>query len=126
MEESNTLKLLAIDQQPQSLELIKDTLSSCGLEILIASSAEEGLETLRRTRPRIVLLDLMMPGVRGADLLESILAIDPGSEIILMTDEYSAEAAVEAIQNGACDYLSKPLNAEMLRRRISKLLSWAE
>jgi DNA-binding NtrC family response regulator len=126
MDEPNFPKLLAIDDQPQSLELIKQTLSGCGLEILIASSAEEGLEILKRTRPRIVLLDLMMPGVGGADLLESILAVDPGTEIILMTDEYSAEAAVEAIQNGACDYLSKPLNAETLHRRISQLLSWAE
>jgi len=79
-----------------------------GLEILTASSAEEGLETLKRARPRIVMLDLTMTQVRGAELLESILAIDPGTEVILMTDEYSAEAAVEAIQNGACDYLSKP------------------
>jgi two-component system, NtrC family, response regulator HydG len=126
MDEPNSPKLLAIDQQPQSLELIKDTLSGFGLEILIASSAEEGLETLKRTRPRIVLLDLMTPGVGGADLLETILAIDPGTEIILITNEYSAEAAVEAIQHGACDYLSKPLNAETLRRRISQLLAWAE
>jgi len=126
MDQPNSPKLLAIDQQIHSLELIKDTLSGCGLEILIASSAEEGLEILKKTRPRIVLLDLMMPGVHGADLLESILAIDPGTEIILMTDEYSAEAAVEAIQNGACDYLSKPLDKQTLRRRITQLLSWAE
>jgi DNA-binding NtrC family response regulator len=126
MDEPNTPKLLAIDEQPQSLELIKETLSGSGLEILTASSAEDGLEILKRARPRIVLLDLMTPGVRGADLLESILAIDPGTEIILMTDEYSAEAAVEAIQNGACDYLSKPLHAGTLLRRITQLLSWAE
>jgi DNA-binding NtrC family response regulator len=126
MDESEIPKLLAIDEQPHSLRLIKETLFGSGLEILTASSAEEGLETLKRARPRIVLLDLTMTRVRGAELLESILAIDPGTEVILMTDEYSAEAAVEAIQNGACDYLSKPLDAETLRRRISQLLSWAE
>jgi two-component system, NtrC family, response regulator HydG len=126
MDDPNLPKLLAIDQQPQSLELIKHTLAGCGLDILIASSPEEGLERLKKSRPRIVLLDLNMPGVHGADLLESILAIDPGTEVILMTDQYSAEAAVEAIQNGACDYLSKPLDVETLRRRITQLLSWAE
>jgi len=126
MDESDIPKLLAIDEQPHSLRLIKETLLGSGLEILTASSAEEGLETLKRARPRIVLLDLTMTRVRGAELLESILAIDPGTEVILMTDQYSAEAAVEAIQNGACDYLSKPLDAETLRRRISQLLSWAE
>jgi DNA-binding NtrC family response regulator len=126
MDDPNLPKLLAIDQQPQSLELIKHTLAGCGLEILIASCPEEGLEKLKKSRPRIVLLDLTMPGVHGTDLLESILAIDPGTEVILMTDQYSAEAAVEAIQNGACDYLSKPLDVETLRRRITQLLSWAE
>jgi DNA-binding NtrC family response regulator len=126
MDEPNIPKLLAIDDQLQSLEFIRNSLFGSGLEILTAPTAEEGLETLRRTRPRIVLLDLTMPGIRGADLLEAILAIDPGTEVILMTDEYSAEAAVQAIQDGACDYLSKPLDADKLRRRISQLLSWAD
>jgi DNA-binding NtrC family response regulator len=126
MDEHGTPKLLAIDDQPQSLEFIKDTLFDSGLEILTASEAGEGLEILKRTRPRIVLLDLMTPGIHGLDILGSILGIDPGIEVILMTAHYSAEAAVEAIQKGACDYLNKPLNAEKLRRRISQLLSEAE
>jgi DNA-binding NtrC family response regulator len=126
MDEPNLPRLLAIDDQPQSLKLIKDALSDCGLEILTASGAEEGLEILKRVRPRIVLVDLMMAGLRGAEMLASILAIDPGTEVMLMTGQYSTEAAVEAVQNGACDYLSKPLDAGKLRRRISQLLSEAE
>ena len=97
-----------------------------GLEILTASNIVEGLEVLKATRPRIVLLDLRMPGARGLEILESILGIDPGTEVILMTTHYSAEAAIEAIQKGACDYFSKPINADQLRRRISQLLWEAE
>jgi DNA-binding NtrC family response regulator len=126
MDEHNIPKLLAIDDQPNSLEFIKEALRDCGLEILTASGAEEGLEILRRARPRIVILDLMMPGVRATEILASILGIDPGTEVILMTAQYSTEAAVEAIQNGACDYLSKPLNVDNLRHRISQLLAEAE
>jgi DNA-binding NtrC family response regulator len=126
MDEHNIPKLLAIDDQPNSLEFIKEALRDCGLEILTATGAEEGLELLRRARPRIVLLDLMMPGVRATEILASILGIDPGTEVILMTAQYSTEAAVEAIQNGACDYLSKPLNVDNLRHRISQLLVEAE
>ena len=126
MDEHNIPKLLAIDDQPNSLEFIKEALRDCGLEILTATGAEEGLELLRRARPRIVLLDLMMPGVRAPEILASILGIDPGTEVILMTAQYSTEAAVEAIQNGACDYLSKPLNVDNLRHRISQLLAEAE
>jgi DNA-binding NtrC family response regulator len=119
-------KLLAIDDEAQSLELIEDALSNTGVEILTARDPQIGLETFKQVRPQIVLLDLMMPGIRGLELLEWILAADPGAEVILMTGQYSTESAVEAIQKGACDYLDKPLNMERLRRRISELLSEAQ
>jgi DNA-binding NtrC family response regulator len=119
-------KLLAIDDEPQSLELIKDALSNAGVEILTALDPQIGLETFKRVRPQIVLLDLMMPGIRGFELMEWILAADPGAEVILMTGQYSTESAVEAIQKGACDYLDKPLNVEKLRRRIMELVSEAQ
>jgi len=126
MDEPNIPKLLAIDDQPQSIKLIKEALLNSGLEVITSSRVDEALEIIKNTRPRIVLLDLMMQGVRGATMLASILAIDPGTEVILMTAQYSAEAAVEAIENGACDYLSKPLDVAHLRRRIAQLLSEAE
>jgi len=126
MDEPNIPKLLAIDDQPQSIKLIKEALLNSGLEVITSSRVDEALEIIKGTRPRIVLLDLMMQGVRGATMLASILAIDPGTEVILMTAQYSAEAAVEAIENGACDYLSKPLDVAHLRRRIAQLLSEAE
>jgi DNA-binding NtrC family response regulator len=119
-------KLLAIDDEAQSLELIQDALSNAGVEILTACDPKIGLEMFKRVRPQIVLLDLMMPGIRGLELLDGILTADPGAEVILMTGQYSTESAVEAIQKGACDYLDKPLSVEKLRRRISELLSEAQ
>src|SRR6476646_9117394 len=126
MDDDQTRRLLAIDHEPRTLELILEALRDSGLEILTANGISEGLEILERARPRFVLLDLMMPGVGGPEILSTILGMDPGTEVILMTADYSAEAAVEAIQKGACDYLSKPLNLENLRRRISRLLAEAE
>jgi DNA-binding NtrC family response regulator len=119
-------KLLAIDDEAQSLAFIKDALSDAGVEILTASDPQIGLQTFKRVRPQIVLLDLIMPGICGLELLEWILATDPGTEVILMTGHYSTESAVEAIQKGACDYLDKPLDVKRLRRRISELLSEAQ
>ena len=120
------LKILAIDDEVQNLELLKDALSNAGVEVLTATDPKIGLEMFKRVRPQIVLLDLMMPGIRGFEVLECILAEDPGAEVILMTAHYSTESAVEAIQKGACDYLNKPLNLENLRRRISGLVADAE
>lgn len=121
-----TLKLLAIDDEPQSLEMIQSALSTQGVEILTSTDPEKGFEIFERVRPRIILLDLMMPNVTGMELLERITAVDPGAEIILITAHYSAESAVEAIQKGASDYLTKPLDIEKLRARIASLLADAE
>ncbi len=119
------IRLLVIDDDPATLELIEDALSGKDLEIHTAQDPETGLDMFLSIRPRIVLVDLMMPILTGMDLLERMIEKDPGVEVILMTGHYSTESAVEAIQRGARDYLAKPLNLEKLRARISGLLEEA-
>lgn len=115
--------LLAIDDDPPTLEVIQEALSDADLDIHTALDAEAGLEAFRTVRPRIVLADLMMPMLSGMDLLERMLSKDPAVEVILMTGNYSTDSAVEAIQKGARDYLPKPLNLEKLRSSILGLLA---
>jgi DNA-binding NtrC family response regulator len=126
MNTSSTLKLLAIDDDPHNLEMIKVALDRQGLEIVTSSDPEQGFEIFLRLRPRVVLLDLVMPGVSGIEILERIVSVDPGVEVILITAHYSAESAVEAIQKGATDYLTKPIEISKLRARIAALLADAE
>ncbi|MGA8441376.1 MAG: sigma-54 dependent transcriptional regulator [Candidatus Sulfotelmatobacter sp.] len=126
MSGSRVPQLLAIDDNPENLELIIDTLADQHLEILTASDPEVGFETFLRVRPKIVLLDLVMPKVSGMELLERIVGIDAGVEVILITGHYSTDSAVEAIQKGACDYLTKPLDVEKLRGRIAGLMREAD
>ncbi len=121
-----TLKLLAIDDEAQSLEMIQSALATQGVEITTSQDPEAGFEMFRRIRPRIVLLDLVMPNIGGMELLERMTALDPGVEVILTTAHYSTESAVEAIQKGATDYLIKPLDIDKLRSRIATLLADAE
>jgi DNA-binding NtrC family response regulator len=118
---NNLITLVAIDDDPATLELISEALSEDYLEILTALDPEEGLRLVGEKRPEIVLLDLMMPRLNGMDLLERILKIDPAIEVILITSHYSTESAVKAIQKGASDYLNKPLSIALLRQRIAKL-----
>jgi DNA-binding NtrC family response regulator len=118
--------ILAIDDNPENLELITATLATESVEILTATDPEVGFNTFLRVRPRIVLLDLVMPKVGGMELLERIVGIDPGVDVILITAHYSTDSAVEAIQKGACDYLTKPLDVEKLRSRIASLLREAD
>jgi DNA-binding NtrC family response regulator len=121
MSGSSVPQLLAIDDNLENLELITATLANERLEILTASDPETGFEIFLRLRPRIVLLDLVMPKISGMELLERIVGIDPGVDVILITAHYSTDSAVEAIQKGACDYLTKPLDVGKLRSRIASL-----
>jgi DNA-binding NtrC family response regulator len=118
VEKSDTFKLLAIDDDPANLTLISAALGQDGLETLTAEDPDVGFETFLRVRPRIVLLDLFMPSIQGMELLERIIGVDPGANVILISRHYSAESALEAIQKGACDYLTKPLDIEKLRDRV--------
>jgi DNA-binding NtrC family response regulator len=122
IEEGAGLTLLVIDDEEQNLGLIESALRQTGLDILTTTSPEIGFSLFQERRPEIVLLDLMMPSVSGMDLLEQIVAIDPRTEVILVTGYYSAESAVEAIKKGAADYLTKPLNVAALQVRVAKLI----
>src|ERR1700726_1654381 len=86
----STVKLVAIDDAPESLELIEAALAPEGLQIFTDTDPEEGLETVFREHPRIVLVDLMMPKLSGLDVLERIMELDPSIDVILMTAHYSS------------------------------------
>jgi DNA-binding NtrC family response regulator len=115
------LRLVVIDDDPQNLKMVKFVLADEELEIHTSTEAQGGLDLIRRTHPQIVLLDLVIPGVQGMELLEKILDFDPGIDVILMTGYYSTESAVEAIQKGASDYLPKPISTEKLQQRIHQI-----
>lgn len=118
--------LIAIDDDPDSLELIREALAGCGADIYCYNDSTEGYEAVVSKRPDIVLLDLVMPGASGMDILERIIQRDAAVDVILMTGHYSTESAVEAIQKGACDYLNKPVNVGDLRKRVEKLVQDAK
>ena len=124
--EKSQPKLLIIDDDVQSVALLAEALAQNNLEIITATDPEAGLELVRREAPEIVLLDLVMPNIGGMVVLERILQRDPGTDVILMTGQYSPESAVQAIRSGASDYLTKPLDLNLLRARIGKLTSEIE
>jgi DNA-binding NtrC family response regulator len=115
------VRVLIIDDNPGSLEMLSAALSSAEVEVLTASDPEQGIELVHSKHPEIVLTDLVMPNLSGIEVLERIIAYDPSIEVILMTAHYSTESAVEAIKKGAADYLNKPISIPALRERVAKL-----
>lgn len=119
------LTLLVIDDDPLVLEIAQEALRQEGLRILSAGTPESGLDLFFKERPQIVITDLMMPRVSGMEVLERIIAADPAVEVILLTGHYSTDSAVQAIQKGACDYLTKPPDLFKLRARVAQLITEA-
>jgi DNA-binding NtrC family response regulator len=126
MSKPDTFKLLAIDDDPQNLASITDALAQDGLEILTSDDRDAGFELFLLARPRTVLLNLDPYQTPGMDLLERMVEADPLVNVILISDHYSTDSAVEAIRKGACDYLTKPLDFPRLRHRIASFLAEAE
>ncbi|MGB8582577.1 MAG: sigma-54 dependent transcriptional regulator [Candidatus Sulfotelmatobacter sp.] len=126
MNKLSTFKLLVVEDDPRNRALILETLSGEGLEILTASDPEAGFELFLQAQPRNVVLDLDLPDGVQMDLLERMVRTDPSVNVILISGHYSADSAVEAIQRGACDYLTRPIDLQRLRIRIASFLAEAE
>ncbi|HYM06102.1 MAG TPA: sigma-54 dependent transcriptional regulator [Terriglobales bacterium] len=120
------MKVVVIDDDQQILDLITDALGEEEhLQMIATTDPARGLEIVLQQHPQIVLLDLMMPQIGGMELLERIVEAEPGTDVILLTGDYSTESAVEAIQKGASDYLTKPVNLERLTQCVRKSIATA-
>src|SRR5438132_14403053 len=104
----------AIDDNNASLEFIKASLKQQPVQILTQTDADTGLKMVLDRRPQIVLLDLVMPRMNGLEILDRIVEAAPETEVILITGQYSAESAVEAIRRGASDYITTPVTVNVL------------
>jgi DNA-binding NtrC family response regulator len=114
--------ILVIDDDDLTIDFVRTALDGRPVEVLGATDAASGLAAVRRLRPGLILLDLVLPDADGMDLLEKIREDDPESLVLIMTGHYSTESAVKAIQAGADDYLNKPVSPQTLRERVDRWL----
>jgi DNA-binding NtrC family response regulator len=117
------LRIVVIDDDEQHLKFVATLLAQDNVVVFKSSDPQAGLELVRTEHPQLVIADLIMPGMSGMEILERIVDFDPATDVVLLTGHYSSESAVEAIQKGACDYLTKPVQAEKLQERVDAMLS---
>lgn len=120
-----SLKILAIDDHPDTIQLIELALQRHGYEVFGALSGPEGLEIAERERPDLILLDMMMPGMDGNAVCrvirqDSELAATP---IIMFTAKSQAVDKKDSFDAGADDYITKPTRPSELLQRIEALLA---
>jgi DNA-binding NtrC family response regulator len=118
----SVVRVLAIDDDEQHLKLISTILSRDGVSVSSASNPHQGLELVHQKKPHLVLVDLLMPGMSGMEVLEKVIEFDPNIDVVLLTGKYSTDSAVEAVQKGAADYLTKPVDIDKLQQRVDALV----
>jgi len=112
--------ILIVDDEQNALQNLSAFLSPKGYEIITATRLEEARASLRRGEPDIVLLDVQLPDGYGPDLIEETSHLPDRPPIILITAYGDIEMAVDAIKNGAQDFLQKPIELTRLAQSIQR------
>ncbi|MBI4684955.1 MAG: sigma-54-dependent Fis family transcriptional regulator [Nitrospirae bacterium] len=112
--------IVIVDDEPLQREILKTILDEEGYETYSAASAEEALKIATAVKPDIILSDLMMEGINGMEMLDEVLKWDNAPLFIVMTAYGTVSSAVEAIKKGAFDYLTKPLDKDVLLLTVKR------
>lgn len=121
MEHGKQAKVLVVDDERDMLTLLTKVLvKKGGYDVTAATSAEEALERMRGDSPDVVLTDIKMPGMDGLALLQQIGMIDPAVTTILMTGYGTIGMAVQALKDGAYDFIEKPFDNERIIRTVGR------
>jgi len=109
MKKDNRETILVVDDEASFRSMLNTVLSDAGFEVLSAGSGREALEMILRRAIDLAVLDLVIPGIDGRELMHRLHEKLPGLPVIFLTAHGSIPSAVEAIKEGASDYLTKPL-----------------
>lgn len=114
--------ILVVDDDASNRVTIERILNREGYQVAHAEAGRQALDFLRERRVDLVITDLKMPGMTGIDLLKAVGQLDPDIEVIVMTAFGTVETAVEAMKEGAYDFVSKPLKRLELVTCVKKSL----
>jgi CheY-like chemotaxis protein len=113
-------KILVVDDDKDMRENIVEILSVDDFEVSAAESGEEALEQVKGSSFDLVLLDLLMPGISGMEVLPLLKRESPSTQVIMVTAFSTIDNAVEAMRKGADDYITKPFKIDELRMTVKK------
>ena len=114
------ITVLVVDDELSNLASLQKIFQKEGMRVLVAEDAKQALDLVRRHRVQVVLTDLMMPGTNGVELLRALRELSPDSEVVLMTAYGTVETAVQAMREGAYDFVEKPLKRMNIVKSVRK------
>jgi diguanylate cyclase (GGDEF)-like protein len=115
-------KVLIVDDAPDTLDIIQKLLSFEGYEVILATTGEEGVKKVEEEKPDVVLMDISLPGIDGTEALKRIRRINPIQSVIMLTAFATVENAIQALKEGASDFVKKPFENEHLIHIVNQAL----
>ena len=115
-------RVLIVEDEPSTRLGLTELVRTWGFAAESAADGEEALTSVTSFRPSIIITDLVMPRMGGLDLLKALKQDDAGCTVVLLTAQGSVESAVEAIKEGAYDYLTKPIEPQRLKILLDKIV----
>lgn len=118
-------KILIVDDVPANLNILREALEIEGYNIIAAPRGEIALQIAQRTRPSLILLDIMMPGIDGLETCRRLKANSDTADIpvIFITAKDETGCIVEGFEVGGVDYITKPFRHEEVRARVQTYLT---
>jgi len=113
-------KILLIDDEVDIVRVLSMSLKVDGYDVVTAYSGEEGLDVFTKESPDVILTDIKMPGMDGLEVLRKIKELNPEVEVIIITGHGDIDSAIEALQNGASDFINKPIRDEALSIALNR------
>jgi two-component system response regulator AtoC len=117
-----TTEILVVDDESIVRESLHDWLDSVGYKVITAESAEEALRIIQKKKIKIMLADLIMPGMNGIELMKKAREIVPTISTVIITAHGTIQTAITAIREGAYDYVEKPFCPEKVELLIKNLV----
>lgn len=119
---ARAIRVLVLDDDPETAEIYRFFLSKEGYEAEIATSPEDGMKMLDKHRYNILILDLVMPGISGIEVMEKVHQKDSDLAVIVVTGYPSVQTAVASLKNGVFDYVEKPVDRQKLVDSCNKVV----
>ncbi|MBG0790016.1 MAG: response regulator [Desulfovibrionaceae bacterium] len=113
-------KILVVDDEQPTLKMFSLLLSAYGYEVLTAENGKMGVDAFREHSPWLVLTDIKMPVMDGIEVLKQIKAINPHTEVIVITGHGDMDLAIQALNLDATDFINKPLQRDALEKALER------